>query len=126
VSYVVTPERYRQSLEKIETAAHAAGRTLDDFARAHLTFVTVGPDYETARDAWVGRLSRRYNMDFAPLAKRYGVIGTPAQCIERIEQFAEAGCDYFLLNAIGDLRDEREQLELMAAEIVPHFARTAA
>ena len=123
VSYVVTPERYRQSLQKIEAAAQAAGRSLDGFARAHLTFITVGRDFETARDAWVQRLSRRYNQDFAPLAERYGVIGTPAQCIERLQRFAEAGCDYFLLNAIGDVKDEREQLEIMAAEILPRFGR---
>jgi probable F420-dependent oxidoreductase len=123
VSYVVTPERYRQSLQKIETAAHAAGRSLDGFARAHLTFITIGNDFETARDSWVRRLSQRYNQDFAPLAGRYGVIGTPAQCIERLEQFVDAGCNYFLLNAIGDVKQEREQLEIMAAEILPHFAR---
>jgi probable F420-dependent oxidoreductase len=123
VSYVVTPDRYRQSVEKIRAAAAAAGRTLDGFTRAHLTFITVGTDYETARAAWVAQLSRRYNQDFGPLAERYGIIGTAAQCIEQLERFAEAGCDCFLLNAIGDLRHEREQLELMAADILPYFAK---
>jgi probable F420-dependent oxidoreductase len=123
VSYVVTPDRYRQSAEKIRATAEAAGRTLDGFTRAHLTFITVGADYEAARAAWVAQLSRRYNQDFSPLADRYGVIGTAAQCIEQLERFADAGCDYFLLNPIGELRHEREQFELMAADILPHFAR---
>jgi probable F420-dependent oxidoreductase len=123
VSYVVTPDRYRQSVQKIRATAEAAGRTLDGFTCAHLTFITVGADYETARAGWVAQLSRRYNQDFGPLAQRYGVIGTTAQCIEQLERFAEAGCDCFLLNAIGDLRHERDQLELMAADILPHFAK---
>ncbi len=121
VSYVVTPERYAQSLEKIGAAAQAAGRSLDGFAMAHLTFITVGRDYETARDRWVERLSDRYAQDFGPLAGKYGVIGTPEQCVEQLERFRAAGCTYFLLNPICDLPEERDQLELIAAEVIPRF-----
>jgi probable F420-dependent oxidoreductase len=121
VSYVVTPERYQQSLEKIRAAAAAHGRALDGFATAHLTFITVGRDHERARAAWVARLSTRYAQDFGPLAERYGVIGTPEQCAERLEAFRAAGCTYFLLNPICDPPEEREQLETIAAEILPRF-----
>jgi len=121
VSYVVTAERYAQSLAKIRAAAAAAGRSLEGFATAHLTFITVGRDYERARDAWVARLSKRYAQDFGPLAAKYGVIGTPEQCAEQIERFRAAGCTYFLLNPICDPAEEREQLELMAADVLPHF-----
>ncbi|MBI4560435.1 MAG: LLM class flavin-dependent oxidoreductase, partial [Candidatus Rokubacteria bacterium] len=119
VSYVVTAERYARSLEKIRAAA--TGRDLSGFETAHLTFITVGKDHERARAAWVRRLSKRYNQDFGPLAERYGFIGTPAQCVEQIEHFVEAGCRCFLLNAICELADEQEQLEIMAADILPHF-----
>jgi probable F420-dependent oxidoreductase len=123
VSYVVTAERYRQSVEKIKAAADAAGRSLDGFETAHLTFITIGKDYETAKAAWVKRLSTRYNQDFGPLADKYGFIGTPAQCIEQIERFSEAGCRYFVLNAISEVPDEAEQLERLASEILPHFRK---
>jgi probable F420-dependent oxidoreductase len=125
VSYVVTPDRYRQSLEKIRAAADAAGRSLEGFARAHLAFITVGRDYESARAAWVSRLSKRYNQDFEPLADRYGVLGTPAQCAEMLERFAEAGCEYFILSPIGDPADDGPQIETIAAEILPRFRGTA-
>lgn len=121
VSYVVTAERYAQSLDKIRAAASAAGRSLDGFAAAHLTFITVGTDGDRARRMWIERLSKRYAQDFTPLADKYGVIGTPAQCIEQIERFRAAGCSYFLLNPIGPIEEEREQLEMMAADILPHF-----
>ncbi len=123
VSYVITADRYRQSVEKIREAAAAAGRSLDGFATAHLTFITVGRDYEQAKAAWVKRLSRRYNQDFSPLADKYGFIGTPAQCIEKIERFIEAGCRHFVLNAICEVPDEAEQLELLASEILPYFRK---
>jgi len=122
VSYVVTPERYAQSLEKIRAAAAAHGRPLDGFATAHLTFITVGRDREQARAAWVARLSARYAQDFGPLAERYGVLGTPEQCAERLEAYRAAGCSYFLLNAICDPREEREQLERIAADVLPRLA----
>ena len=121
VSYVVTPERYRESAHKIRGLAAAAGRDVSDFAFAHLAFIRVGRDHEEARAAWVARLSTRYAQDFGPLADRYGIIGTPEQCAERMERFREAGCRYFLMNAIGEPSEEREQVEMIAADILPHF-----
>ncbi len=125
VSYVVTAERYRQSVAKMREAAAAAGRDPGRLETAHLAFITVGKDYERAKATWVARLSRRYNQDFGPLADKYGFIGTPAQCIEQLERFVEAGCRYFLLNAAAEPSDEALQLELLAAEILPHFRHGA-
>jgi probable F420-dependent oxidoreductase len=121
VSYVVQPERYKASLEKIHAAGAAAGRRLDGFVAAHLAFVTVGRDYETAERTWVARLSQRYAQDFGPLARKYGIIGTPEQCAEAIERFVAGGCNYILMNAICDPADERAQLEAFAADILPRF-----
>ncbi|HEU5321097.1 MAG TPA: LLM class flavin-dependent oxidoreductase, partial [Methylomirabilota bacterium] len=121
VSYVVQPERYAQSLDKIRAAAAAAGRSLDGFTAAHLVFITVDRDWETAKAAWVKHLSRRYAQDFEPLAKKYGVLGTAAQCAEQLERFRAAGCRYFLLSAIGEPERERDQLEAIAAEILPRL-----
>jgi probable F420-dependent oxidoreductase len=121
VSYVVQPDRYRQSLDKIRAAAAEAGRSLDGFVAAHLTFITVGRDYESAERRWVERLSRRYAQDFGPLARKYGVIGTPEQCLEQLDRFAAAGCGYFLMNPIGDPADERDQIEAIAADILPRL-----
>ncbi|HYB69871.1 MAG TPA: LLM class flavin-dependent oxidoreductase [Candidatus Bathyarchaeia archaeon] len=118
ISYVVQPERYAQSVAKIRQAAEA-GRRLDNFVTAHLTFVTVGRDYEAAERAWVRHLSKRYAQDWGPLARKYGVIGTPEQCAEQLDRFVQAGCRYFVMNPIGDLADEPTQLEAIAREIVP-------
>lgn len=123
MSYVVQPERYAQSLAKIREAAEQAGRGMDRFVAAHLTFATVGRDYESAERTWVRILSKRYAQDFGPLARKYGVIGTPEQCAEQIARFAEAGCRYFVMNPICDLPDERGQLETIASEIIPRFGK---
>jgi probable F420-dependent oxidoreductase len=121
MSYVVQADRYAQSLDKIRAAAATAGRSMEKFTAAHLVFITVGRDYEAAKRAWVSVLTKRYAQDFEPLAKRYGVIGTPEQCAEQLERFRAAGCNYFVMGAIGDPRDERAQLETIATEIIPRF-----
>jgi len=121
VSYVVQPERYAESLDKIRSAARAAGRDLAQFAAAHLAFVTVGRDWESAKAVWAAALTKRYAQDFEPLARKYGIIGTPEQCAEQLERFRTAGCNYFVMSAIGDPREERAQHEAIAAEIIPRF-----
>jgi probable F420-dependent oxidoreductase len=123
MSYVVQPERYAQSVEKIRAAAAAAGRGLAGFAFAHLAFVTVGRDWESAKAVWVQHLSRRYAQDFEPLARKYGIIGTPEQCAEQLARFEAAGCNYVVFNAIGEPADERDQLERIAADVIPLLRR---
>jgi probable F420-dependent oxidoreductase len=122
VSYVVHPERYAQSLAKIRAAAAAAGRDLEGFTPGHLAFITVGRDFESAKAVWVRRLSARYAQDFAPLAGKYGIMGTPAQCVEQLERFRAAGCAYFIFDLISDPAERRSQLEIVASEIVPRLA----
>jgi probable F420-dependent oxidoreductase len=119
VSYVVQPERYAQSLDKIRRAAAAAGRKLDGFVAAHLAFVTIGRDWESAKAVWAEALTRRYAQDFEPLARKYGIIGTPEQCAEQLERFRAAGCHYIILSPVGPGGDQREQIERLAAEVVP-------
>jgi probable F420-dependent oxidoreductase len=121
VSYVVQASRFKESLATIHAAAASAGRSLDAFTPAHMPFITVGRDYETARATWVRLLSKQYAQDFGPLAGKYGVIGTPAQCAEQLHPFVEAGCRYFVFNSVVDAPEEQAHLETIAAEIIPRF-----
>jgi len=122
ISYVVHAERYRQGVARIREVAAGAGRSLDGFVDAHLAFVTIGDDYEKARATWVRLLSQRYAQDFGPLAGKYGIIGTAAQCAEQLARFAEAGCTYVVMSPICDNEDTERQFEQFAAEVVPQFA----
>jgi probable F420-dependent oxidoreductase len=122
ISYVVHAERFRQGVARIRETAAAAGRALDGFVNAHLAFVTIGADYEKARETWVRLLSKRYAQDFGPLAGKYGIIGTAAQCAEQLERFIDAGCTYFVMSPICDNHDTERQFEQIAAEVLPRFA----
>lgn len=122
VSYVVHAERYAQGAARIREEAERAGRKSEGFVNAHLAFVTIGNDYEKARDTWVRLLSKRYAQDFGPLAGKYGIIGSAAQCAEQLDRFIQAGCTYFVMNPICDNEDTEHQFEQIAAEVLPRFA----
>jgi alkanesulfonate monooxygenase SsuD/methylene tetrahydromethanopterin reductase-like flavin-dependent oxidoreductase (luciferase family) len=47
------------------------------------------------------------------------LVGTPAQVVERLSQYAEAGATHQYLQ-IMDLAD-LDHLELIASEVLPHF-----
>ena len=122
ISYVIHAERYALGVARIREEAARNHRALDTFVNAHLAFVTIGSDYEKARDTWVRHLSTRYAQDFGPLAGKYGIIGTAAQCAEQLQRFIEAGCTYFVMSPICDTEDTERQFEQMAAEVLPRFA----
>jgi len=124
VSYVVTAERYRASLEKIEAWASEAGRPLDlkqGFEPAHVAFTVIDDDWERARATAARSLTKQYNQPFDELVKRYCVLGPPARCIETLEGFVEAGARTFVLGFMAGADRAQEQIERFAAEVLPHF-----
>jgi alkanesulfonate monooxygenase SsuD/methylene tetrahydromethanopterin reductase-like flavin-dependent oxidoreductase (luciferase family) len=68
---------------------------------------------------WAAALTKRYAQDFEPLARKYGIIGTPEQCAEQLARFEATGCNYLIANPIGDPKDERDQVERIATEVLP-------
>jgi alkanesulfonate monooxygenase SsuD/methylene tetrahydromethanopterin reductase-like flavin-dependent oxidoreductase (luciferase family) len=97
MSYVVTPDMFRQSLDKFAAAADAAGRVFErGFASAHLLFTRVDRTYEDALEAATKSLSRRYAMDFRRAAQRYCALDRPQEVVETIRRFYEAGARHVI------------------------------
>jgi probable F420-dependent oxidoreductase len=119
MSYVVTPEMYRASLEAIDAAADAAGRRLDSFGTGHLLFTRLDDTYEAALEAATESLSVRYAMDFRKAAQRYGALGPPAQIAERIREFHAAGVRHLVLDLVGPYEERDAQIERVAADVLP-------
>lgn len=119
LSYVVTPEMYRESLEKIEATADAAGRSPTRFGTGHLLFGRIEDTYEQALEIASASLSRRYSMDFRSAAKRYAALGTPQQMAEKIREFHAAGVRHLAVDFVGPYDRRAEQIERFAAEVLP-------
>jgi alkanesulfonate monooxygenase SsuD/methylene tetrahydromethanopterin reductase-like flavin-dependent oxidoreductase (luciferase family) len=119
VSYVVTPDMFRASLEKIADAAHAAGRSADGFGTGHLLFARLDDSYEQALDTATESLSVRYAMDFREPAKRYCALGAPGDMAARVREYYDAGVRHLVMDFVGPYEQRDQQIERFAAEVMP-------
>jgi probable F420-dependent oxidoreductase len=119
MSYVVTPQMFRDSLATIAAAAEAAGRQLARFGTSHLLFTRLDDTYEKALDAATATLSVRYAMDFRKAAQRYCALGPAAQIAERVREFHAAGVRHLVFDLVGPYEERDAQIERVAAEVLP-------
>jgi probable F420-dependent oxidoreductase len=122
LSYVVTPEMFRDGLAAIAREAERAGRGFERFGTGHLLFVRIDDSYERALDVATAHLSQRYAMDFRKAAARYAALGRPEDVAARIAGFREAGVRHLLLDCVGPAAERDAQLERFAAEVRPLLA----
>ena len=119
--YLFTPERYAESLKKIYAIASAQRRDMSCFTPYHLVFTALGETPEEAHRLAVEKLSRRYNQPFEHLVERYCALGTPKECIERLQRFVDAGARHIILSPLCDDEILGQHLDLYARDILPQF-----
>ena len=119
ISYVVTPEMFSDSMEKISAAAEAAGRDVEAYGTGHLLFLRIDDSYEKALDAATEALSVRYAMDFRRPAQKYCALGPPADIAAKIEAFKAAGVRHFVLDFVGPYEQRDQQITRFAKEVRP-------
>ncbi len=70
----------------------------------------IGRDPKSIRKTWFGRvvtgrteteIQRLANSWKMPFTTENAFVGTPAQVIEQMSEFVEAGCDYFMIDILG-------------------------
>jgi 5,10-methylenetetrahydromethanopterin reductase len=65
-----------------------------------------------------GRLAAKEKVTDSLLDRCKPIAGTPADCIEAIEEYREAGCTHVMLELWGG--DRHRQLELFGERVLPH------
>jgi len=65
-----------------------------------------------------GRLAAKAQVTDPLLDKCRPIAGTPADCIERIQEYRDAGCTHVMLELWGENR--QEQIRLFGEEVLPH------
>ena len=119
MSYVVTPEQYRDGLARIAEGATGVGRCLGEMGTSHLLFARMSDSREQALDDAAAILSKRYAMDFRRPADRYAALGTPADMLAFMRQFHDVGVRHFILNFLGTPAEQTAQAEQFAVEVLP-------
>jgi probable F420-dependent oxidoreductase len=129
VSYLVTPERFRASLGKIEAFAREVERPLEagrGFEPAHVLFTVVDDDWATAHRTAAEFLARQYKQSFDELARKYCLLGPPAACLEQLAAFVAAGVRTVIIYFTVPPARVPDQLERFAAEIMPRVPEWSA
>jgi alkanesulfonate monooxygenase SsuD/methylene tetrahydromethanopterin reductase-like flavin-dependent oxidoreductase (luciferase family) len=117
-----TPADLRRSLEMIRGYAGDYGRTLDeDFEVCVYYNINVNENRETALEESKRFLDAYYGVDYHRDAlKLWVAMGPPAECIESIRGFVEAGATTITLRLTG--YDQRAQFRRVTEEVLPAFA----
>jgi alkanesulfonate monooxygenase SsuD/methylene tetrahydromethanopterin reductase-like flavin-dependent oxidoreductase (luciferase family) len=119
MSYLVTPERFRLSLESLRGFAEKKGRTLEGCSTSHLHFLLVSDSLSEARRSAVHNLSRTYGQPFDPLVDKFCTLGPPEVCIEGFRRYHEAGVRHFVLRPACSTQEILPQLRRLAREVIP-------
>lgn len=122
--YMYTPEQLAESLVTVRDQAVADDRDPAEVGAAIYAFVNVDEDGDSAREAIVAAVSRNYEQDFSRLG-RYLIAGTPAACVARIREYAEAGAGAVQLQLGCAPEEEERVLELLAAAVLPELRRSS-
>jgi len=117
--YLFSPERYRDSLQKVSAFAQQYGRDPSAIEAGLYQFICLADTYEEARQRANRDLSIRYNQPFDRIVDRYCVLGRPDQCAERLGQYVDAGVRHFILVPIPSPSGLAADLETYAGEVLP-------
>ncbi len=99
---------------KVQNIQGSADVLLDN---AGLTLGEIKPIAEAMESG--GRLAAEAKVTDEILDKCRPIAGTPAECIERIQEYRDAGCTHIMLELWG--ADRAGQLEQFGSEVLPHF-----
>ncbi|MCO5968045.1 LLM class flavin-dependent oxidoreductase [Actinoallomurus soli] len=114
-----TTAQFTDQARVVREALDEAGRDPADFRLAKRVYIAVDDDATRARRRMTDALNRVYGRsggdDLTPVA----VFGPPDECVTRLREVADAGAEMILFTT---LFDQAEQMERLAAEVMPHLS----
>jgi probable F420-dependent oxidoreductase len=102
--------------DKIASYAAAAGRNPNDITKASLAFMAINNDKAKAVKA-VEDYTMRYYGRIRTAVEPVSIVGSPAQCSEKIHSFLGKGLDTLI---IGVADPDPRQLDLFGEKVLPN------
>jgi probable F420-dependent oxidoreductase len=109
---------FAEQVQIVRAALAKAGRPAESFPIAKRVYIAVDDDPEHARQRVNAALEGIYGRR-VPAIEAAAIAGTAAECIREVNQVAAAGAELILFTA---LFDQREQMERLAATVLPEIA----
>jgi len=110
-----TTARFAGQVQIVRRALAEEGRAADSFPIAKRLYVAIDEDAERARARTNAALEGIYGQR-VPVIEAAAFAGTAADCVREVNQVAAAGAELILFTA---LFDQREQMERLAAAVLP-------
>lgn len=117
--YLVTPQRFADSLASVREVAARHGRDPSAVSGALFVWGTVDEDADRARRSAISFVSEVYAQDFAPLADKYLVAGDPGQVTARLAEYRDAGAESVIFSPACPVADRERMIETLAAGVLP-------
>ena len=115
--YYMTPQTYRESVELVKRHTSEVGRDVSPMAWGYNTHLWLRDSYEEALEEATARL--RHGRNLARRIEGYDILGTPREIIARIQEFATAGVEHFVLSVEAPPGHLESRLVRLAHEVLP-------
>ncbi len=117
----MTPRGYAEGKAAIEEMAAAFGRDPAAFEWSCNMYLCMGQTKDDAYREVQAAMRHRFGDDAWAIDPATLPLGTPADCIETLEAFVDAGVTHFTMNALCMPEALLPTYDLFAAEVMPHF-----
>ena len=117
-----TTAQFAEQVRVVRDALAETGRDPTDFRIAKRVYLAVDDDAQRAQQQVAASLVELYG-EFGRRLQPVTVWGPPEACVQGLQEVADAGAELILLNALSD---QAEQMERLAAEVVPHLRSSRA
>jgi len=108
-------DKFGEQVQIVRRALAEAGRPADSFPIAKRVYIAIDEDAERARNRTNAALEAIYGHR-VPAIEAAAVTGPAADCVAEVNKVAAAGAELILFTA---LFDQREQMEQLAAAVLP-------
>ncbi len=112
-----TTAQFAEQVRVVRDALRTGGRDPAGFGIAKRVYLAVDDDAQRAQQRVAASLVELYG-EFGRGLEPVTVWGPPEACVRGLQEVADAGAELILLNPLSD---EAEQMERLAAEVVPHL-----
>jgi len=116
----VTPEEFQEGMQKLTAYATQYGRTIDPREAGVLILTHASQNRSRAQEV-AQKFFEGFPLPAESLPARCA-IGTPEECVEKIQSYVKAGCSKFVLWPVAPPDELVSQIEIYGREIVPRFA----
>ena len=96
-------------------------KSLDQFHWGVFPYISIYPTVDEAAKVAAEALGGRYlyGGDIIDIVKNYCILGPPKTCIERLNEYVEAGARHIIFSVASPREDRARHIETIANEIIP-------